>query len=367
MTESDSQSDPLAAAFAIYPEIEAMYGEFSTFREELRPSPEWQETNKERLKNLAKYRYQNFKQILAFESAAHGDATVPGEIASLARDAGFLRSLRALTRSCSGPRIATLGRWRSARYRLLTRLLWAHVEKTDSDGNLDRLSEPLEGNPPRIMRKDRLISRDLALSLLEYRTIVANTAGAAEIRTCLELCSGYGRSAYVFLALRPGCRYILVDTPPALYVAERYLSNVFAERKIFGFRQFTDFNTVREDFEVAEIIFLTPNQLELLPDNSVDLSVSVSSFHEMRMAQIGYYFSELERLTRKFFYLKQRAGSTAAAEQTTIRESDYPVGEDWTLLLEQRCDMQPGLIEALYMLPGASNSRPVEPISVETT
>ena len=53
----------------------------------------------------------------------------------------------------------------------------------------------------------------------------------------------------------------LVDIPPALYVAQRYLSSVFEDRKIFRFRPFDDFDQVQSEFEDAHIIFLTPNRV----------------------------------------------------------------------------------------------------------
>ena len=63
----------------------------------------------------------------------------------------------------------------------------------------------------------------------------------------------YGRTAYVFMTLQPGCRYILVDIPPALYVAQRYLSAVFEDRKIFAFRSFNSFDQVRDEIAEAAI------------------------------------------------------------------------------------------------------------------
>jgi hypothetical protein len=163
-----------------------------------------------------------------------------------------------------------------------------------------------------------------------------------------------------------------VDIPPALYVAQRYLANVFAERKIFGFRPFDDFATVQEDFDDAEIIFLTPNQLELLPDKSIDLFINISSLHEMRMDQVRYYFSEIERLTRKYFYFKQWKETTVPFENETIREADYPIGSDWKLLNRQQCKVQAKFFEALYELPGrdqdsSEQDQPASGTSTETS
>jgi hypothetical protein len=104
---------------------------------------------------------------------------------------------------------------------------------------------------------------------------------------------------------------------------------------------------VRDDFEDAQTIFLTPNQL--------DVFLNISSLHEMRMDQVRYYFEQIERLTRNYFYFKQWEDTTVTFENETISEADYPIVSDWTLLNRQQCKVQAKFFEALYELP-ASNS-----------
>ena len=134
-------------------------------------------------------------------------------------------------------------------------------------------------------------------------------------------------------------------------MAQRYLSTIFPERKIFSFRHFDSFDQVRDEFAQANLIFLTPNQLELLPDKSVDMFVNISSPHEMRMDQISYYFDEIDRLTRKYFYFKQWKETIIPFENEAITEADYPVREDWRLINRQECKVQTYFFEALYELP----------------
>ncbi|MFT5501713.1 MAG: putative sugar O-methyltransferase [Woeseiaceae bacterium] len=357
MTATDSQPDPKAAAFALYPEIEAMFAEFPRYREEILPSRYWEELNHKNLAQLADSRYENFKRTLARNYFTGIINPFNVQMRFLMREAGIWQSTKLIASAIFSPRHKLLKRKHTIFCNLLTNLLWAYVEKNDRNGNLERLSEPLEGNPIQVIRNGRLISQDLANSLIEYETILHPDLDKREVRTILELGPGYGRTAYVFLELQPACRYILVDIPPALYVAQRYLSNVFAERKTFGFRPFSDFEAVRADFDEAEIIFLTPNQLALLPGNSVDLSINISSLHAMRPDQIRYYFAEIERLTRKYFYFKQWQETTIPYDNETIREADYPVGSDWKLLNRQQCKVQAKFFEALYELPLTSTTQ----------
>ena len=238
--------------------------------------------------------------------------------------------------------------YQSVYYNLLTRLMWAYVEEHDSEHVLERLGEPLEGNPPRVYQGARLISPDLANSFLEYLSVMNADVDESQIGTVMELGSGYGRTAYVYLKLHPNRRYILVDIPPALYICEKYLSDVFHDRKIFGFRPFERYADIKEENEQAGIIFMMPHQLELLPDRSVDLFINISSFHEMRIDQIKYYFKETARLTRKYFYTKQWKESKIPYENVIIHQSDYPVDPSWRQIYSRECKVQEQFFEALY-------------------
>ncbi len=65
MPPPDSTTDPASAAFALYPEIEAMFNEFPKYREEILPSKYWEELNRKNLQQLADSKYDNFKRTLA--------------------------------------------------------------------------------------------------------------------------------------------------------------------------------------------------------------------------------------------------------------------------------------------------------------
>ena len=356
MSPNDSAINPAEAAYDLYPEIRAMFDEFPKYRKEVLPSKYWEELNRKNLRQLADSKYENFKRTLARNYFTWIINPFDEQLRFLMREAGAWSSIRYLFSSLVSPRHDPLKRKHTIYYNTLTNLLWAYVEKNDTEGLLDRLSEPREGNPPEVMRNGRLISQDLANSLLEYEAILHPDLDRRNVQTILELGPGYGRTAYVFMTLQPGCRYILVDIPPALYVAQRYLSAVFEGHKIFAFRPFDSFDQVRDEFSEAAIIFLTPNQLELLPDKSIDLFVNISSFHEMRMDQIKYYFSEIDRLTRRYFYFKQWKETTIPFENETITEADYPIRENWRLINRQQCKVQTYFFEALYELPAMTSN-----------
>ena len=235
---------------------------------------------------------------------------------------------------------------------VLVRMLWKFAERRDPDRLLARLAEPEVGNPFPIRLGARLISQDLANAVLEYGAIREHfRPGAGERPVICELGAGYGRNAYVFAHAVPQAKYVIVDIPPALHVAERYLSEVLPGRRVFGFRCFEDFESVREEFESADLAFLLPHQAELLPAKSVDLFVNISSLHEMTMEQIGAYFGLVDRTTRGFFYTKQWYVSENPDDGIRVRHTDYPVPGRWRQLFHRPAPVQRSFFEAMYALP----------------
>ena len=332
------------------PRLREMLNEFPKFREEILPSRYWEELNKKNLKQLADSRYENFKRTVAMNYFTFIVTPWNHQSRFLMRSLPVVQAVRIFVSTLFAPRHELFKWYRSIYYNLLTKLLWAYVERNDADGLLERLHEPLAGNPPRVFQDERLISQDLANSFLEYLSVMKSDVESSEISTIMELGSGYGRTAYVYLTLHPDCRYILVDIPPALYVCEKYLMDVFKDRKIFPFRPFERYDDIKEEYENADIVFLMPHQLDLLPDKSVDLFINISSLHEMRMDQIRYYFKVMEKLTRRYFYTKQWKESTIPYENVVIRQADYPVGENWRQIYARECNVQDQFFEALYDL-----------------
>lgn len=331
--------------------IQEMFDELRRAPREMLPSKYWEELNRRNLSQLEEQGYGNFKRTLARNYFTW--IVLPGnaQFRWLRHRLPFRAVAGAAIRTLFSGSHSPLTWGESKAYSYLTRLLWEYARTQDSDRLLEKLAEPLEGNPPRVHRRGALISQDLANSMLEYRSILAPEVDRGRIRTILELGPGYGRTAFVFLTLLPGVRYVLADIPPALAVSERYLSSVLKDRRVFPYRPFRRYDEVREEFERAEIAFLLPHQLELLPEKSVDLFLNISSLHEMRIDQICYYFGVLGRLVRRYFYLKQWRESNIPFENVTIREGDYPIPADWRKLYWRPCAVQDYFFEALFELP----------------
>ncbi len=228
-------------------------------------------------------------------------------------------------------------RWR---YKLFVGMLWEFARKNDPERLLDKLEEPRLGSPLDIRRGFRRISQDLANSVLERNDIMKFLRfSGAEAATVAELGAGYGRLAYVFLKTTP-CRYFIFDIPPALDISQWYLSSLFPNRRIFRFRHFDSYQEIREELEGCDLAFFTPNQLDMFPDDAVDVFLTISSLPEMRMDQIRNYMTLMQRISKEFLFVKQWYVGINTADNIIVRREDYSLSNDWNIIEERRDPVQ---------------------------
>jgi putative sugar O-methyltransferase len=242
--------------------------------------------------------YENFKRTIALNYFTLVNILPwDPQIRSLARSipASRLMRIAVLTLAAQSAQFYSSFNWIQTRiYHFLTLAMRERLARMHLDARLLELEEPAEGGaiPVRLGGGART-SADLCNSILEDHA--ASGAIGSAPRIVMELGGGYGRSAFVWLSMHK-CKYIMVDIAPALWVAERYMSSVFEDRKAFRWRPFASYAEVRSEFEAADLCFLTPDQLELLPDASIDLGINISSLHEMTVDKIAYFIGQFDRL-----------------------------------------------------------------------
>jgi putative sugar O-methyltransferase len=313
-------------------------------------SSAWELLSQKHLDELLRNGYRDFKRTIGCNYfnflVQNGDPQMAFLEAALSPAVCF--GLR--TAAQSMPNDPNLQLLDQAAYRYFVLLLWTYAQTLDAAGYLDRLDEPQEGNPIAVEVNGRRISSDLVNSVLEYYSI-GEAVDFSKCRRVLEIGGGYGRSACPILQLNPHIQYTLVDVPPALYLAQRYLSSVL-EREIFRVRHFDDFDDVKSELEECSVVFLLPHQLRLLPDRRFDLTLNISSFGEMQPQMIAQYFDEVDRLTRGVFYTKQWKISKNPFDGIDVTKEDYPVKGRWQLLYQRDARVQTEFFEAAYRIGG---------------
>lgn len=237
-------------------------------------------------------------------------------------------------------------------YRLGVSLLWDYTLQTDHHGVLRRIAEPVTGNPLRITRRGRILSQDLAHSVRE-RNLILDASGlkgdSASPIVIGELGAGHGRLAHMF-AMTTHCKYVIFDITPALAVSQWYIKSLFPDEKIFEFRSFDSFEEIAEELNECRFAFFASSQLEKFPANYFGLFINVCSLMEMRMDTIDYFFREIDRVTRGYFYTKQWLLQNNREDNVVIEKEDYPVPQTWTNLMDGIDPINQRLFEQVWKI-----------------
>ena len=334
--------------------IASMFGALAVGEPLARPSRYWEELNRMNLAQMEEHGYENFRQTIALNYFTWV-RILPwnSQFLFLCKHLPFNASLRSFWGALAGPgrgSFSAFGNLQSFTYRLLSLLLWEYLLRLPLPGPLAALREPREGNPPLIYPRPGLgVSQDLGNSLLEYDSLQA-AIPAEGPATIVELGGGYGRNAFVILSLHPEAKYVLVDVPPALWIAEKYLPAVFPGRRIFRYRPFDRFEKVADEYAGAQIVFLLSNQFAKIPSHSADLVLNISSLHEMRKDQIDYYLAQFDRVLKSggHAYLKQWKIARVLFERITVSEKDYRIPSAWSPIMNRTARVQTEFFEALY-------------------
>lgn len=313
------------------------------------PSKFWDDLNRKNLEQLQTQGLENLKRTVAQNYFTWVVGIRSDQFRFLARQMQIQDWGAVLTSIPKNSADTGLGWFKHFQLCVFTRMLWLFALRSDVLGLLNSIDEPAFGNPFPIRLGDRLISQDLANSVLElYSMNESRSWNADNTETVCELGAGYGRTAYAFMKARPGCKYIIVDIPPALYVSQRYLTEVLPDKRIAPFCSNLDEVQLRDMIAESDLIFLLPHQAEMLTDKSIDLFINISSLHEMTMDQVSAYFGLIDRKTRGRLYLKQWKRFFNAKDNLTISESDYPYPERWRLRFSRTTPAQPSFFEAVY-------------------
>jgi len=323
-----------------------------------RPSKYWIELNKMNMNQLSIHGYECFKRTIALNYFTFVRIMpFDPQIVFLFKNLPFRVVMHCFFRSLKGKKHDFFSKFnfiQSVLYNFLTLASCSYVSKTLKYKDLLHLSEPDLGGPSKIFDSKKLISQDLANSCLEINSI--KTAAKELFKksskkiNILELGAGYGRDAYVILSSNSNARYIIVDIPPAIYVSEKYLSSIFPKLNIFSYKPFNNFKDIEKDFYKADIVFLLPFQLGKIPDETIDLILTISSLHEMKRNQIFNYIKQFNRVLKLngFVYIKQWFSGAVLFEDITINKKDYPIPKNWKTIFDRAAPIHTSFFESFY-------------------
>ena len=237
-------------------------------------------------------------------------------------------------------------RLRSWKYKTFVAAIWETARRLDQRGLTNDLSEPQHGNPLRVVSRGKLISQDLANSVIEF-SYVDSACAVGDGTRVAELGAGYGRLADVFLK---SCDvvYCVFDIPPALAVAQWYLTQVHGAERVVEFDANATFEGIVDRLTPGVVAFFTPAQMELFPDGWFDVTQTISTLPEMPREQAEAYLRLMAVKSKEILYLKQWKRWRNDLDQVELTEADYDLGSDWELVARRDDPIQPQFFNQIW-------------------
>ena len=121
--------------------------------------------------------------------------------------------------------------------------------------------------------------------------------------TVLEIGAGNGNLISLIKSHLGSKCVINIDLPETLVLCITYLKDLFPNLKFLLPHEISS-KIDQKDLDDYDFIFLTPNQINLIDENIIDLSINTSSFHEMTKPQIADYFKLIQKISKNnsFFF-----------------------------------------------------------------
>ncbi len=236
----------------------------------------------------------------------------------------------------------------SENYHKFTFILLNYVLNKKLDKYLDLISENSFGNPIYISYNNKKYSFSSLMSILETNIINKNL-NLNKINQILEIGAGSGRTCTSIIKVNDSIKYTICDIPPTLFIAQKNIQSIFPNKRLFLFRDFENYSEIKDEFEKAEIKFITQDQLNYLPNKIFDLSIAIDCLHEMNKLQVENYFNNFDRLSNNLFF-KSQVNQWAYFDNHKYNINNYPIKSNWKKILHEKSLIPNQYFDAIYKI-----------------
>ena len=123
-----------------------------------------------------------------------------------------------------------------------------------------------------------------------------------KINSIVEIGGGSGHLMHLIKHHHKTKCIIDIDLPEVLIHTIPLVNSIFPNLKILLPNEISEINS--HTLDEYDLIFATPNQINLVPDNLIDLFITTGTFGEMTKKQIAEYFKFIQRSgkNKSFFF-----------------------------------------------------------------
>ncbi|MFH1879112.1 MAG: putative sugar O-methyltransferase [Candidatus Omnitrophota bacterium] len=164
---------------------------------------------------------------------------------------------------------------------------------------LKRLSYPTYGNQAGAYIDNTFVGVGSFFNEI-YGSILSGLIKDKEHPVIVDLGAGYGKLSYFILRDIDKFTFIDLDLPEVLCLAAYYLMKVWPDKKalLYGEDAYSE-----KSYKMYDMIFMPPQEIEKIGENSVDLLVNKNSLGEMTKEAVENYMRYILKATKYFFHM----------------------------------------------------------------
>ena len=234
-----------------------------------------------------------------------------------------------------------LGLENSKNYNKIVLKLFSLIKKLNLVNKLKLLSDKgFAGfNDPFLILDSIKVTSDKLNSLLDYEKFQENFPNQ-KFKTVLEIGAGSGRFSETFLTFNEGCKYIICDIPPSIYINYVRQKKVFSNKKIkFCFDMKTN-SELLMNLKENDVLFIFPHQIKLMENNNIDVVIAIDCIHEMEKKTIKYYFENINKFAKMIYFSVWNKTAVPLSSPFKFLSNkldsnsrqDYQIPKEWELI-----------------------------------
>jgi putative sugar O-methyltransferase len=199
--------------------------------------------------------------------------------------------------------------------------------------DLGKFSESEIGSPIEHFNIDSKKYSRSALNYLQGLAFLQKTDPLFEPKVTLEIGGGFGSLGEILAKTGPrDIKYIGVDLPPVIFIAEWYLSQIFGQENVDTLES----TSAKQNIKISELkkfSNLCSFQIENL-EGHIDLFVNYISFQEMEPDVVKNYLQKVAGLRPKYLLLRNMREGKNTVSKSQIGVMKPVTGTDYSKYLK---------------------------------
>jgi hypothetical protein len=143
----------------------------------------------------------------------------------------------------------------------------------------------------------------------------------------------------------------MLDLPEALLCSQTWLNQVFPG-DVVNYSESRDGDLDRQMLLKRPIWCLSPSDIERIHPDTADVFINIYSFAEMPHGSVENYYNQLQRITRRLFYTKQRKLENNISDGVAMSVDTYPRLMNSRQLWQRPTTLYEEMFEAAYCFDG---------------